>query len=448
LKGIFITGDIMNIIIGHSNMDLDCVGSLVLAKYLYPGYKTVRSRLAHPVAKNELNLFKRELDLLVPKDLKGEYIEKVVIVDTRTTNRVKEAFEFTDQTINDVEEVIIYDHHVADSCDIDNAKLISEPLGSNVAIMVKELISRDITISSVDATIAMAGIYGDTGSFTFETTTPEDFTAANWLLGQGANLKIVKKFLQPMKEEAQLDLFHTVMNRLEVKKIQGHYVLLSYLNLPKQQPGIGGVVEKVMDVEGPDAFFLVVAIDKGKQTLIIGRSQKDRIDINQLLKVYGGGGHRMAASAKIREYKGEEFIEQFEWHLHRSLLPSISAGTLMTQDVYTINENWTLLEASKYLEDIHHTGCPVLNDNYDLVGVITLRDISKGRQVEQMHAPVKSYMARKIETFSMDSTVREIEHLFLSKNIGHIPVVVDKKVVGIVTRNDFLSHLRSANIKV
>ncbi len=44
----------MNIIIGHSNMDLDCIASIVLAGKLYPGYKKVRSRLIHPVAKKSL----------------------------------------------------------------------------------------------------------------------------------------------------------------------------------------------------------------------------------------------------------------------------------------------------------------------------------------------------------------------------------------------------------
>ncbi len=430
-------------------MDLDCLGSMVLAKYLFPDHVVIRSRLSHPIVKNELNLFKGGLEeLIFPRDLKGQLISKVVIVDTRTSNRINEYLEFTDQTIYDVKDVTIFDHHVTDVCDIPHALLISENLGSNVAIMVKRLIENNLTITPEDATIAMTGLYGDTGAFTFDSTTQDDYAAGSWLLGQGANLSIVKKFLQPMKEESQIDIFHRVMNRLEVKKIQGHYILFSYLNLPRQISGLGGVVEKIMDIEGPDAFFLLAAIEKSNTTLIIGRSQKDRINIHDLLQIYGGGGHGMAASAKLDSYKSEDFIEQFEWHLHRSLLPSVSAGTLMTEHVHSLREDMTLLEASMFLEEIHHTGCPVLNVSNDLVGVLTLRDISKGRMAGQMNSPVKAYMAKKIETFTPDSSVREIEHLFLSKNIGHIPVVVDKKVVGIVTRNDFLDHLRKANIKI
>ena len=38
----------MKIIVGHSNMDLDCIGSIVLAKYLFTDYMPVKSRLIHP----------------------------------------------------------------------------------------------------------------------------------------------------------------------------------------------------------------------------------------------------------------------------------------------------------------------------------------------------------------------------------------------------------------
>ncbi len=431
----------MNIIVGHSNMDLDCIGSLVLAGYLYPDYTVIRSRLVHPVAKNVLNLYKYYLKFNSGKILKGEHIEKVVIVDTRTSNRVKEYFDFADYSINDVEEVIIYDHHEADSCDIEHAILRTEQIGANVSIMVKELIKKDIEISPEDATIALAGIYSDTGSFNFDSTTPDDFTAASWLISQGAQLKIVRKFIKPMKEEAQIDIFHQIMNRLEVKKILGNYILISFIELPAQLPGIGAVVEKIMDVENPDAFFLVVAIKKGNQTLIIGRSQNASVDIHKLLLPYGGGGHVLAASAKMKELKDSSFINEFEWQLRYSLMPSVTAGSLMTKGVFTINENATLLDASLFLEEIAHTGCPVVNKSDELVGVITLRDISKGRMSELMQSPVKSFMARNVEVFTMDSSIRDIEKTFFSKNIGHIPVVTHGKVVGIVTRQDFLDYI-------
>ena len=42
----------MKIIFGHTNMDLDCFGSIALIKYLYPDYQLVQSHLIHPAARN------------------------------------------------------------------------------------------------------------------------------------------------------------------------------------------------------------------------------------------------------------------------------------------------------------------------------------------------------------------------------------------------------------
>lgn len=50
----------MNIIIGHSNTDLDCMSSMLLASKLYPDYKIVISDLIRPVAKNLAEFYKKK----------------------------------------------------------------------------------------------------------------------------------------------------------------------------------------------------------------------------------------------------------------------------------------------------------------------------------------------------------------------------------------------------
>jgi len=85
-------------------MDLDCIGSIVLAKYLYPDHIPVMSRLIHPAAKNLVNLYHYHLDFKTVDDLKEEKVSRVVMVDTRSRSRVKEYFEVIE---NDVKEIVI-----------------------------------------------------------------------------------------------------------------------------------------------------------------------------------------------------------------------------------------------------------------------------------------------------------------------------------------------------
>ena len=54
----------MKIIVGHGNMDLDCVASMVLAKYLYPDHVPIRSHLVHPVARKLMNLYEDRLGFM------------------------------------------------------------------------------------------------------------------------------------------------------------------------------------------------------------------------------------------------------------------------------------------------------------------------------------------------------------------------------------------------
>ncbi len=74
----------MNIIIGHTNMDLDCIGSMVLARRLNPGYVAVRSRLIHPVAQNLYNIYQPVIDFRHIEELRNEPIENAIVVDTRS----------------------------------------------------------------------------------------------------------------------------------------------------------------------------------------------------------------------------------------------------------------------------------------------------------------------------------------------------------------------------
>ncbi len=428
----------MTILVGHSNMDLDCLGSLVLGRYLYPDALCVKSRLIHPVAKSLYNLYKNHLDFLSSGALRGKDVDKIVVFDTRTTGRIKEYLEFLPDFNG---EMYIYDHHSNDSCDLENACILSEDYGANTTVVASLLMEKNIKVDPVDATIALTGIFADTGNFTHENVCLQDFTAASWLLKQGASMKLVSQFLKPLKQEYQITLFHQVLNRLVYKKIHGHTIILSYYEMKDQVSGLAPIVEKVFEVENADACFVLFGLEKAKKTLIIGRSQKETIDVSSILAPWGGGGHTRAASAQLKGKFGQEVYESFIHGLTHSLVPAVSAEDLMTTDVDIIRDGWTVLDASLFLEKNGHTGAPVLNDEELLVGFMTLRDISKARKSEQMHSPVRSYMTRKVRSCCRDASIKELESFFLQHNVGHIPVAQEGKLIGIVTRTDYLNYL-------
>ena len=429
----------MNIAFGHSNIDFDCLGSLILVKKIFPDYKLVRSSRIHPAAQNMYDFYSDYFDFLTPKDISTEKIENIIIVDTCTAGRVNEYFTYIR---NSNPNIRIFDHHHTDRCDILGAVFEEGSFGANTSMLGKMAMQNGITISPEEATIALTAIYADTGRLIYENVTRADYEVSAWLLDMGASLKLVKSFLDTVKEDKQI----AVLNRLKptLYSIQGHVILLSYMELEQNVPGLAEIVEKIMDMQNPDAYFAVFSIPNEKTVLLIARSQKKKIDLHALLSAYGGGGHSLAASAKIQGRDGWEFYEEFRAYLERSLEPATRAKDIMTKNVFTIHETTSLMDASMFLERVELTAVPVVNNEGDVTGFISLRDLMKGRKHGKMQAPVKAYMSSPVISAGGMVTMREIERLFYRHKIGYLPIMDDGKLAGIVTRWDYLQYQKQA----
>lgn len=420
-------------------MDLDCIGSIVLAKYLYPDHTPVMSRLIHPAAKNLVNLYHYHLDFKPVDELKGEDVDRVVMVDTRSRSRVKEYFDIIG---NETKEIVIYDHHSSDSCDFEGAEIHEGNFGSNTTMIGLEIMKNRISISPKDATIALTGIYADTGNFTHDNVHEDDFRVSSYLLKHHADIKLVNNFLKSLKEEYQVSLFHDIMNTLVWQDINGHQIVFSYYSMEKQAAGLAAVIEEIFNIEHPDAIFGVFHFEKPGTTVIIGRSGKNVIDLIDILKPFGGGGHAKAASALVKQGEGRDVLKNLLETLTIQLQHAVTAGNMMTKNVVTIKDTWSLKDASIFFEEMDLSGTPVLNEKNELCGMLTLRDIMKGRKKDHMNSPVKAYMRTKLITCSPGANMREIENLLFINGIGHLPVIDNGQLTGIITRSDLLKFLQ------
>jgi tRNA nucleotidyltransferase (CCA-adding enzyme) len=110
----------------------------------------------------------------------------------------------------------------------------------------------------------------------------------------------------------------------------------------------------------------------------------------------------------------------------------------MTKNVFTIHETTSLMEASMFLERVDLTACPVVDKEGGVSGFISLRDIMKGRKNGKMQSPVKAFMSKPVISAGSKVTLREIERIFYKNKIGHLPILEEGKLLGIVTRWDYL----------
>lgn len=428
----------MNIILGHTNMDMDCIASIVLTKKLFPDYSAIKGKLIHPAAKNLYNMMHKHLDFIHLEDILDEPIENVIIVDTRSYQRVREFSSLLEKATG---TITVFDHHTTDTDDIPGATINYKQCGANTTNLCSILIDKKIALTPDEATIALSGIYADTGNFTHNNTTEDDFACASHLVLQGASLPLVKSFLNSIKEEHQIGIFHQLLANLTYRNINGNDVILSYTELEEQIQGLAAVVENVFNVENQDAYIAVFYLPKKNETLIIGRSQQETVNLNKVLYHFNGGGHKMAASATIKKSCGEDIYKKLLNILEENIMAAKTAADFMSCDVHTIDENLKLMEASIFLEEINCTGAPIINNNGELTGFLTLKDIMKGRKASQMHSPVKAYMSRCIISIDKATTLNEIQKVMYKKNIGHLLVLNKGDLEGIITRTDIVKAL-------
>jgi tRNA nucleotidyltransferase (CCA-adding enzyme) len=98
-----------------------------------------------------------------------------------------------------------------------------------------------------------------------------------------------------------------------------------------------------------------------------------------------------------------------------------------------------------FLERVDLTSCPVVDKEGSVSGFISLRDIMKGRKNGKMQAPVKAFMSRPVISAGSKITLREIERIFYKYKIGHLPILEEGKLLGIVTRWDYLQFQKRAH---
>jgi len=92
-------------------------------------------------------------------------------------------------------------------------------------------------------------------------------------------------------------------------------------------------------------------------------------------------------------------------------------------------------------------GLPVVKDqkNFQLIGIITQRDIRLARFAMSLESPnttVKDLMTSEPFVVKEDETLRNILELMFEKNIQRLPVVNDNnQLIGLIVQNQILKKL-------
>ncbi|MCX8131263.1 MAG: CBS domain-containing protein [Clostridia bacterium] len=146
----------------------------------------------------------------------------------------------------------------------------------------------------------------------------------------------------------------------------------------------------------------------------------------------------------------------------------MKAKEIMSSNVVTVKTDATIGEIAHILTDNNISGVPVVNEKYEIVGIVTEKDLLY-KDVEPHFPPVvellggmiflksvKHYneelrklvatraediMTKHVVTVDEETVVERVAELMTEKDINRVPVVSKGKLVGIISRADIVRYI-------
>ena len=119
-----------------------------------------------------------------------------------------------------------------------------------------------------------------------------------------------------------------------------------------------------------------------------------------------------------------------------------TAREIMTPNVITTNPDTLVINVMKVLLRHHISGLPVVDNDGNLLGIITEHDIVNFvLSGDAADTKASAVMTEKVETYNPDMLFEEVISRFAARRIRRAPVTEGGKVVGIISRRDIIREM-------
>ena len=206
------------------------------------------------------------------------------------------------------------DHHLKDAPQGFDAEF-TDPTASASAELVYDFVRprRSGDLPPVMAQALYAGLVSDTGNFRHSNSTPKVHRAAAELIAQGIHPARTFNALYQTATPAKLRLFGRAMGGLQLRD-GGRFAYVSVTAADLAACGasyedLDDLVEEPRKLKGVEVAALFSETSDGRAKVSL--RSRERVDVNAVCRLFGGGGHRLASGAKASLPLGT-FIAQVE----------------------------------------------------------------------------------------------------------------------------------------
>ncbi len=129
-------------------------------------------------------------------------------------------------------------------------------------------------------------------------------------------------------------------------------------------------------------------------------------------------------------------------------VPSLRVADHMATKLITFKPDQPIFEVIDTLISNKISGGPVVNNDNELVGVISegdcLKELVKGKydNIPTLSGNVEDHMAKEVVSISPDENIFEAAKMFLNRRLRRFPVVRAGKLIGQISQKDIMKAVR------
>lgn len=112
-------------------------------------------------------------------------------------------------------------------------------------------------------------------------------------------------------------------------------------------------------------------------------------------------------------------------------------------DVWSVVPDENVLEALRIMRD-KDVGALVVMEKNELVGIFSERDYARKVVLEgkvSRETKVNEVMTKKVFSVHPEQTTQECMEIMIDKHIRHLPVVLDQRVIGVISIGDVVGDI-------
>lgn len=297
------------LIMGHKMSDIDSFGSAIGIYRIATSLNKKAHIIINEVTTSVKPMMMRFIDNPdYPEDLFLTGVQAAEMVDTNTMLVVvdvnRPSIADAPELLSMVKTIVVLDHHRQSSEVINNAVLsYVEPYASSACEMVAEVlqyIADDIRIKSAEADAMYAGIVIDTNNFTNQTGV-RTFEAAAYLRRNGADVTRVRKLFRENMVDYKARA--AAISSAEIYREAFSIGICPSEGL--ESPTIVGAqaANELLEIVGIKAS---IVLTQYHNTVYLSARSIDEVNVQVMMELLGGGGHRTIAGAQLEGVTLEE----------------------------------------------------------------------------------------------------------------------------------------------